>query len=634
MARRARRCQLVAELRDPFDVMPGSGDRLRVTKRLRDPRVAALVVLGALGLMIVGTVSAFAIDQVVNGDDVARNVSVGGRTVSGASKAELTEVLAEVDRRYATTQVLVSETDHDGFTTDAGTIGLRVDPVATAERVKAVGRTGSLPGRWWSWLGAFRADRRSELALSVDRGAVEEVVAAQGRKGDDPPTEASIKLDKGRFVGIAGTAGEGVDAGVLADDLLKAAKAGTPIKVKARRGGLAPRFTKADADALARQADELAAKPLPLVAEGTTGTLTVTVLRGLLSSVPGATELELRVNESAAATAAEKALAKAGNPAQEPTFRVEADATITLVPGGAGRSCCGPEAGTAVAAAILQRPAGPVTLTLVEKQPKLTNEAAGALGVKEQVSTFATKHVCCQPRVKNIQRMADLVRGQVIPPGQSFSINEFVGERTTEKGFVVDKVIAEGRFAEDVGGGVSQFATSLFNAAWFAGLEFGEYQSHSLIIGRYPKGREATLGFPHPDLVIKNPSPHGVMIWPTYTNTEIRVSMYSTKWVEVKPAGQDTRPNGSCTVYITKRERTFLDGRVAIDSTKAQYRAGEGQNCGDEQPPDDPPTTRAGPPPSSTATTPTPTTVPRPTPAPTPTKKPPATTATTRRPTP
>lgn len=608
--------------------MPGSGGRHRAASRLRDPRVAALVVAGALGFVIVLSGIAFAADQAATSGKVARNVSVGGRDVSTATKAELADVLAEVDRRYASTEVLVSEGEADGFTTDAGTIGLRIDPVATREQVLAVGRTGSVPGRWWSWLGSFRANRRSELALSVDQIALQEVVAEQGTTGDDPPTEAAIRIDRqGKFSGVAGKAGEGIDPAELADDLLKAAKQGTPIRVKASRGGLAPRFTKADADALAKRAEELVSRPLPLSAEGATANLSTGTLRSLLSSFAGATALELRVDEKSAATAAEKALSKAGNPAVEPTFKVEGDNVITLVPGAAGRGCCGPETGKAVAAAILDRPASPVVLTLVDKSPKLTNEQAAGLGVKEQVSTFATRHVCCQPRVTNIHRIAELVRGQVIPPGRSFSINDFVGPRTTDKGFVVDKVIEEGRFEEDVGGGVSQFATTLFNAAWFAGLEFGEYQSHSLIIGRYPKGREATLGFPHPDLVIKNPSPHGVLIWPTFTNNEIRVTLYSTKWVaEVKPNGQETQPNGSCTVYITKRKRTFLDGRVSNDFTKAQYRAAEGQNCGADEPTPETTTTRPGA--STTATT-------KPPPGPTTTvKKQAAATATTRRATP
>ncbi len=594
--------------------MPRFGDRLRVAKRLRDPRVAALVVAGALGVVLLVSMLGYAADQATHAGQVARNVSVGGRDVSSASRAELAEVLEEVDKRYATTAVLVSDGSGGGFDTDAGSIGLRVDPVATGDQVMSVGRGGSLPGRWWSWLGSFGSTRRSELALSVDGEAVERLVAEKGRRGEDPPTEASIKLDKtGKFVGVAGKAGEGIDANELADDLRKAAAQGTPIRVKARRGGLAPRFTKADADALARRAEALVAKPLPLVAESDTGSLSSGTLRGLLSSEPGAAALELRADEKEAAAAAERALARAGTQAVEPTFKVEGNNIITLVPGGPGRGCCGPEAGKLVAEAIFKRPDGPLSLTLVDKQPKLTNERAASLGIKEQVSTFPTKHPCCAPRVKNIHRIADIVRGQVIPPGQSFSINEFVGKRTLEKGFVIDKVIAEGRFEEDVGGGVSQFATTLFNAAWFAGLEFGEYQSHSLPISRYPKGREATLGFPHPDLVIKNPSPYGVMIWPTYTATEIRVTLYSTKWVEVKANGQDTVPNGKCTVYITKRQRTFLDGRVANDSTKAQYRPDEGQNCAGEQTPDAnstttkpgtaPSTATTKPPPPTTATT-------------------------------
>ena len=54
---------------------------------------------------------------------------------------------------------------------------------------------------------------------------------------------------------------------------------------------------------------------------------------------------------------------------------------------------------------------------------------------------------------------------------------------------MVDHAIEDGEFVEDVGGGVTQFATTLFNAAGSPGLEFGEYQSHSLYISRYPKGR-------------------------------------------------------------------------------------------------------------------------------------------------
>jgi vancomycin resistance protein YoaR len=565
--------------------MPGFAGRLGGLAGFGDRTWSRLLVLAAVaagvaGFVVLLSAVAFVAEERANSRKVVRNVTLAGRNVSLASSTTLNQVIAELDRSYAATEVTVEDTGGGRFVTQAGTIGLRVNQAATATELMEVGRRGSMPRRWWSWLGSFTRARHGHLSLSIDQAAVAGVVAQHASTTQTAPVEASIQLDQsGKFVGVAGKAGQGIDPNQLADAVEAAAQSGAPIKVKVRRSPVEPRFTKADADALAKRAEELVAQPRKLVAEGTKATLATNTRRGLLTSAAGPAGLELRVDEAAAAAAAEKALAAAGTRPVEPTFRVEANNTLTPVPGAPGRGCCGPDTGKAVAVALLQGGDQPVEVTLVVKQPKLTAQAA-SFGVKEEVSTFATKHACCQPRVTNIHRIADLVRGQLIPPGQSFSVNEFVGERTTQKGFVVDKVIAEGRYEQDVGGGVSQFATTLFNAAWFAGLEFGEYQSHSLVIGRYPKGREATLGFPHPDLVIKNPSPHGVMIWPTYTDTEIRVTLYSTKWVAVTATGQDIRPNGACTLYITKRQRTFLDGRVTNDFTKAQYRRREGVACG------------------------------------------------------
>ena len=81
------------------------------------------------------------------------------------------------------------------------------------------------------------------------------------------------------------------------------------------------------------------------------------------------------------------------------------------------------------------------------------------------------------------------------------------------------RAIENGVLVDTVGGGISQFATTTFNAAFFGGLDLVEYQSHSIYISRYPYGREATLSFPKPDLVIGNNTPYGVLIWPTYTGT-------------------------------------------------------------------------------------------------------------------
>jgi vancomycin resistance protein YoaR len=144
----------------------------------------------------------------------------------------------------------------------------------------------------------------------------------------------------------------------------------------------------------------------------------------------------------------------------------------------------------------------------------------------------------------------------------------------------VDAVIQDGKFEESVGGGISQFATTLFNAAFFAGLEFPEYQSHSLYISRYPYGREATLSYPRPDLQIRNPSPYPILIWPTYTRSSITVGLYSTKWVNAEQTGQSEESRGPCKLVRTERTITYLaDNTTKVDRVNALYRPAEGVNC-------------------------------------------------------
>ena len=246
-----------------------------------------------------------------------------------------------------------------------------------------------------------------------------------------------------------------------------------------------------------------------------------------------------------------------------------------------------------------------------------------SLGIIEEISTFTTSHACCANRVTNIQRFADLTRGVIIRPGEDFSLNGHVGMRTTEKGFVADGAIAQGVIEPQVGGGISQFATTFFNASFFAGLEIPEYQSHSLYISRYPEGREATISWRKPDLRVTNQTPYGILVWTEYTDTDITVTFYSTKYFEKVEALPVIRTsNNKCRVVTTPRERTMPDGTVLTDSVFAQYRPGEGFDCAGNstRPPEGP--TLPGPEPIEETPAPAPSPEPAPAPGPEPAPSP------------
>jgi vancomycin resistance protein YoaR len=172
---------------------------------------------------------------------------------------------------------------------------------------------------------------------------------------------------------------------------------------------------------------------------------------------------------------------------------------------------------------------------LREAEPELTTEAAEALGVTEKISSFKTYYPYAAYRVTNIGRAAELIHLSVVLPGETWSLNQTVGERTEANGFVKGYIIKEGRFAEDLGGGVSQSATTTFNAAFFAGLKDVEHHPHSLYISRYPAGREATVAFGSKDLRFENDSPTAVVIRAVHKVGSLKVEFWGTKhWDKIE----------------------------------------------------------------------------------------------------
>ncbi|MDP9404836.1 MAG: VanW family protein [Actinomycetota bacterium] len=533
--------------------------------------------LGAAAGLFLLVVLAWVIDTNRHQGRVVRNVTLAGRDVSGLNRAELSREVARLAERYARSPVQV-DAPGGGFVTTSADLRLSLKQNGTVQAALDVGRGGPAPRRLAAWVASLVRARRSPIRISVDPASVYRVVAAKD-KARVPATEPGIRAEKGGLVPVEGKPGKGIDAAKVIEALPAAASEDLPVVVKAERGPVAPRFTLADAAALAREGQLLAVRPLVVTADDDRAEVSVAMQRSWLRSEPTDAGLRLAIDAETVATDLSKLLTKAGTPVVETGFTV-VDGSVRIVPGTPGSACCSPVAGGRVEQALRSGRREPVQVPLERVDPKLTTAEAEALGIREPVGTFTTNHKPNQPRVQNIHRIADLVRGQVIPPGDMFSINDFVGKRTLEKGFVVDHVIEEGRFTESVGGGISQFATTAFNAAFFAGLEFEEYQSHSLFISRYPYGREATLSYPHPDLKIRNPSPYGVLIWPSYSDRSITVTLYSTRWVEATQSNQTKAARGPCTRVRTERTRRFLaDDTTKVDHVSALYRPAEGVKC-------------------------------------------------------
>jgi len=538
----------------------------------RPPRSRSKIALAVGAGVVLLLAAVFVVDLTTQGDHVRRNVDLAGRSVGGYSEPDLRATVEAIAADHATAAVAIDAPTGTAVTT-AGTLGLTVDVDATVAATMAIGR--SPINQWFTTETArivFRTDLDTLTAGTADLAADNQA----------EPIEPTLTITDGSVTVVPGTPGSVLDVPALAAELTRAADAAQlgPVTVVASVPSLPPVHTDADAQRVAAEANSLTDEPLTVtVADtGTSATVTPDMMRSWVEMVEVDDVLVLELDETTVAEDVTALIGDIGAPVQQLTWGINGFGVPTFTEGTPGTRCCGDDTGALVIAALADDEPT-VELGLVVVQPDHDAAWAEGLGITQPIASFTTNHPAGQNRVHNIQTMADTVRGTVIAPGQTFSLNDTVGKRTTAKGYLEDGVIYNGKLTKDVGGGVSQFATTAFNAAFFGGLDIPEYQMHTIYISRYPYGREATLSFPNPDLKLTNNTPYGVLIWTSYTPTSITVSLYSTPWVTGEQTNQTTSPAGACTRVVTERTRTWLDGRTGTDTFSVRYQPGDGLTC-------------------------------------------------------
>jgi vancomycin resistance protein YoaR len=182
----------------------------------------------------------------------------------------------------------------------------------------------------------------------------------------------------------------------------------------------------------------------------------------------------------------------------------------------------------------LKRPDGRVLTAEYANAPaKVTTDMANQLGITDVIGEFTTGGFAADSGA-NIHTVADKVNGAIVKPGDTFSLNGFTGPRTPAQGYVEAGVIEHGAPAREVGGGISQFATTLYNASYFAAMTDAGHKEHSYYINRYPPAREATV-FQNPDgssvidVKFKNDNPTGVAVQTIWTPQSITVRLWGTR---------------------------------------------------------------------------------------------------------
>lgn len=484
-------------------------------------RKAVWIPAAIVGVIALAYISAFA----YVGSDVPRGTAVRGVDIGGMTEAAAETKLGDEFGDAAKRPVQV-EVGGKRYEVDPAQVDLTFDAKATAE---SAGQRSANPVRL---AGQIVDGSEVEPVVRVDEQKLASAVADIAKKFDQPVREGKVSYEGLEPVTTLPRAGRVVDQAAAMRKITTAypstAAVGLPVKEPQ------PKSTAADVRETAAEAAPTAVSaPVDLG----TGKKTLQVSRKALAAntefvVGDDGKLAAKVDGTGLAEDLGSSLDKLETKPKDARFKLKGDKPV-VVDSVDGRMVDRKRLGDAVVEVLGKTAERSVSAPISKAKPKLTTADAKKLGIEEKVGTFTTRHSCCEGRVTNIHRAADIMDDTVVKPGKTFSLNGTLGERTRAKGFVPAPMILEGRHVDSVGGGVSQIATTTFNAMFFAGLKDVQHQPHSYWISRYPLGREATISWTQPDLRFKNDSGHGILITTSYTSTSITVTMWGTKRYDI-----------------------------------------------------------------------------------------------------
>lgn len=541
---------------------PGAGEGTRGRR--------AVITAGAVfGLLVV----LYGLDLALARGEVPRGVTVAGVPIGGMDKAVAERTLRDglgprLDRPVKVRAGDVEET------IEPPAAGLALNWRATVDHA------GDQPLNPWTRLRSLFADREAGTVSDVDQGKLAAALDALKPKIDHDPAEGTIRFDGTNPVPVDPRQGQALDQPAAAQALVDGwarATEGAPVQLPVRQTPVrsTPESVRAALDAIARPA---VSGPVTVNGEGAKATIQPEAIAAAFTfevSQDGA--LTPKLDTAKLADAARPQLAGTEQPGKDARIVIEGGRPVVR-PSADGRGVNWEKTLAGMPDALRSADKRELTATYDHQPAKFTTDQANALGVKELIGEFTTRGFAPDSGV-NIRTIAAEVNGALLKPGETFSLNGYTGPRGTAQGYVEAGIIDKGRPGRAVGGGCSQFATTLYNASYFAGMTDVAHKEHSYYISRYPEAREATVFEGLIDLAFRNDAPTGAFIETAWTPSSITVRIWGTKNYEVEsstggrsnftepetvtiPAGERCTPGNGAQGFTVSNTRVIRDART------------------------------------------------------------------------
>ncbi|WP_278236785.1 VanW family protein [Isoptericola sp. AK164] len=562
----------------PLEGLQGDGAPSRTPK----------VLLGALAGVVV-LAGLYVGAQWLVADSVPKGTTVAGVDIGGLPTAEAVTALDEGLGPRAAEPVTVRAGESTS-TIDPAEAGLSLDSAGTVEDL-----TGFTldPSRLLEHL--VGGDEVPPV-VGVDRPTLRTAVGGVAQSLATEPVDGTVRFADGEAVATEAAAGTQVvqDA---ADDAIVSAWLVTDGPVDLPTEPVEPTIDQADTDAALAEAEEVVSGPVTVEVDTQNPELPARVLARSTSFVPQDGALVAQFDGDRLTSAI---VERTNDLLREPNdahFEFSGGEPV-IVGGEAGTTLDPEQVAYAVGGAALS-PGRATQVELVEEDPEDTRASLEELGVQEVVSEFSTPLTSEPVRTRNLVRGAELVNGTLVRPDETFSLIDTLSPIEVSNGYFAAGVVSNGVHVDAVGGGLSQMATTSYNAGFFAGFDDVEHRQHSYWFSRYPAGREATIYVGAIDMKFRNDTPYGALLQSYVSGGRLHVKIWSTEYYdvetsdsgrqEVEPVSEvDMSSSPDCEPYpggqpgfaITVYRKVYLDGDLVKDESDFwRYKPDDAVTC-------------------------------------------------------
>lgn len=482
---------------------------LKETDKHRRRRVLLAVasIIALFALLVV-------VDSVLYYGKIHTGVSIAGRSVGGMTHDEATALLNRMAVDDADSAVTLSS-GLKTWTVSPADLGVEIDGAQAVSTAMEVSRRSNFLVDLGRRFKLYFVHEDIPVQGTADQTKVNDFISELAGDLEIPPVNAGLRIAEDKVAAVKGQKGLVVNRPALRRQLLPLLLTFSPAKLSVPMRIEKPAIQAEDYQLALVQAKTMISSPVTLKSGDKTWTLSAEQIAAFMDFTAkdsdGVATLEAFLSADKMSPFLKDIAGSVNKKPANASFKSNGE-QAWVEPGVVGKALDQKKTAEALTAAALRRADRAATIVLTTVEPALTTEEAEAMGIRDKLAGYTTKWVGTKDRQTNVRITTEYASDVILAPGEIYDFDKQIGPRTEARGYKPAPGIIKGELEDQLGGGICQVSTTLFNAAFFAGLEIVERKNHSIYIDHYPKGRDATVSDGGPNMRFRNDTARYILV--------------------------------------------------------------------------------------------------------------------------